>query len=95
MTTCMETWTVADHDTLGAHFGRGLRRNALPSQTDLESRSRGDIQDRLETATGDCAAPYAKNRRSYEVVGKLDPDTLESQLPSFGRTRRILESRLG
>ena len=95
MTTCMETWIVADRDVLVEHFGRGLRQNTLPSQTDLESRSRGDVQNRLENATRDCAAPYARDRRSYDVVGRLNPDTLESHLPSFGRARRILGERLG
>ena len=94
LTTCMETWIVADRAALREHFGQGLRPNGLPLPTNLESRSTSDIQDSLENATRDCAAPYAKGRRSYEVVGKLNPDTLESHLPSFGRARRILDVRL-
>ena len=94
MTTCMETWIVADQSALREHFGQGLRPNALPSPTNLESRPTGDVQSSLENATRDCAAPYTKGPRSYEVVGKLNPDTLESQLPSFGRARRILAGRL-
>ena len=94
MTTCMETWIVADQAALREHFGQGLRPNALPSPTNLESRSTGDVQSSLENATRGCAAPYTKGPRSYEVVGKLNPDTLESSLPSFGRARRILDDRL-
>ena len=94
MTTCMETWIVADQAALREHFGQGLRPNALPSPTNLESRPTGDVQNRLENATRGCAAPYTKGPRSYEVVGKLNPDTLESHLPSFGRARRILADRL-
>ena len=95
MTTCMETWMVADRGALREHFGQGLRPNALSPLTNLERRSRDDVQRSLENATGDCATPYAKGPRSYEVVGKLNPDTLESHLPSFGRARRILDDRLG
>ena len=94
LTTCMETWIVADQVALREHFGQGLRLNALPSPTNLESRSTEDVQNRLENATVGCAAPYAKGPRSYEVVGKLNPDTLESHLPSFRRARRILDNRL-
>ena len=94
MTTCMETWIVADQAALREHFGREFRPNALPSATNLENRSTADVQSRLENATRGCAAPYAKGPRSYEVVGKLNPDTLESPLPSFGRARRILNNRL-
>ena len=97
MTTCMETWIVADQTTLREHFSQGLRPNALPSATNLESRRTGDVQSSLENATRGCAAPYTKGPRSYEVVGKLNPDTLESSLPSFRRARRarrILDNRL-
>ena len=94
MTTCMETWIIADQAALREHFGQGLRPNALPSATNLEGRSTGDIQNGLENATRGCAAPYTKGPRSYEVVGKLNPDTLESSLPSFRRARRILNNRL-
>ena len=94
MTTCMETWMVADRSALRDHFGRNLRPERLPPLTNLERRARGEVQRKLENATRDCAAPYAKGPRSYEVLGKLSPDTLESHLPSFKRTRRILSDRL-
>ena len=94
MTTCMETWMVADHSVLRDHFGPGLRPERLPPLANLERRSRSEVQRGLENATRDCAAPYAKGPRSYEVLGKLSPDTLESHLPSFKRTRRILSDRL-
>ena len=94
MTTCMETWMVADHSALRDHFGQGIRPERLPPLTNLERRARGEVQRGLENATSDCAAPYAKGPRSYDVLGKLSPDTLESRLPSFNRTRRILNDRL-
>ena len=94
MTTCMETWIAADRSALREHFGQGLRPERLPPLTNLERRTRGEVQRGLENATRDCAAPYAKGPRSYDVLDKLSPDTLESRLPSFSRTRRILNDRL-
>ena len=94
MTTCMETWIVADHSALLEHFGQGLRPNALPPLTNLEGISRNDVQSRLENATRDCHAPYEKGPKSYEALGKLNPETLQPVLPSFGRARKILEDIL-
>ncbi len=94
MTTCMETWIITDRSTLARHFGSPLRTSALPSLQDLEARDRQAIQESLEQATRACSGAYRKGKRSFEVLGKLNPDVLEQYLPSFSRSRRILDERL-
>ena len=94
MVTCMETWIVADRQTLNQHFGSPLQTSALPPLDNLEGRSRQDVQDRLERATRDCPGPYSKGPKSFEILGKLNPDVLEQRLPSFRRARRILSDKL-
>ncbi len=95
MTTCMETWIVADLNALDAHFGQRFQPNALPPLHNVESRARGDVQMGLERATRDTAGPYKKGPKSYEVLSKIDPDTIEPHLPSFRRTRKLLGEKLG
>lgn len=94
MTTSMETWIVADVQTLRDHYGSTLRESTLPSLTNLEGRDRKDVFEALEVATRDCSSPYAKGRNSFIVLEKLNPDVLKRHLPSFNRVLRILESRL-
>jgi hypothetical protein len=94
MTTCMETWIIADRATLAKHFGSALRTSALLPLQDLELRDRHAIQDSLEQATRQCSNAYRKGRRSFEVLGRLNPDVLDLHLPSFSRSRRILNERL-
>ena len=94
MTTSMETWIVADRETLHAHFGQHFRDSALPSLDNLENRSRQDVLRRLEHATRDCPATYAKGPKSFEVLGKINPDAIAPNLPSFRRARNILAERL-
>ncbi len=94
MTTCMETWIVADRDVLRAHYGSELQETALPPLDDLEKRRRHDVQDKLKHATRNCPNAYEKGARSFEILGKLTPATLETSLPSFGRVRRILNKKL-
>jgi hypothetical protein len=94
MTTCMETWIVADRDVLSDHYGRELQESALPPLAGMEERGRHDVQNMLEHATRNCANAYEKGIRSFEILGKLTPATLENHLPSFVRVRRILSAQL-
>lgn len=94
MTTCMETWIVADRDTLRQHYGSSLQESALPSLINLEQGNRQDIQERLKRATRNCSNAYQKGKRSFEILGKLEPETMESHLPAFQRAKRILNEKL-
>jgi hypothetical protein len=93
MTTCMETWLVADHDALSKHYGSQLQISALPALHDLEKKSRHKVQDKLAHATRNTSKPFAKGQRSFDLLGELNPSALE-KLPSFARARRILNKNL-
>lgn len=94
MTTCMETWIVADVATLRTHYKRGFQPSALPPLEDLEQRSRHDIQDRLSRATRNCSNAYTKGKRSFIILAELDPNVLSQHLPSFARIKAILQTEL-
>lgn len=94
MTTCMETWIVADREALRAHYGSRLQESALPPLVDLEKRGRHDLHENLVHASRNCSNAYAKGKRSFEVLVKLDPAVLNQHLPSFVRLVRVLSSRL-
>lgn len=94
MTTCMETWIVADVAALRTHYGSQLQISPLPPLVDLEKRSRADIQDRLTRATRDCPNAYVKGKRSFVILAQLNPTVLERALPSFARAKEILNAAL-
>ncbi len=94
MTTCMETWIIVDRAALARHYGQKLRTSLLPSLVNVESRARDDVQNRLVNATSRCSNAYTKGKRSFEVLGEVDPDALSLHLPSFARMVRILRSKL-
>ncbi len=93
ITTCMETWIIVDRSTLEQHYGRHLRVSALPSLSNIESRDRHEIQAKLATATSPCPNAYTKNKRSFEILAKLNPDVLKRHLPSFARALQILNDK--
>jgi Domain of unknown function (DUF4276) len=94
MTTCMETWIVADRAALREHYGHKLQENALPPLDNLENRNRHDVHDSLVHASRNCSNAYSKGKRSFEVLAKLDPAVLKQHLPSFVRVDRILNATL-
>ena len=94
MTTCMESWIVADREALHKHYGSKLQESALPAPVGLESRNRHAVQDALMHATRNCSNAYAKGKRSFEVLGVLNPVALAKLLPSFARMERILNAKL-
>ena len=94
MTTCMETWIVADRAALREHYGPHLQENALPPLIDLEKRDRHEVHDQLVHASRNCSNAYAKGKRSFEVLAKLNPAVLQQHLPSFVRMDRILKANL-
>lgn len=94
MTTCMETWIIADRQALREHFVACLQENALPSTNDLEARDRGFVQESLVNATRNCKNKYAKGKKSFECVAQLDPAELRKYLPSFVRFERVLAENL-
>lgn len=94
MTTCMETWIVSDRAALQGHYGHKLQENALPPLNNLEGRNRHEVHDSLTHASRNCSNAYAKGKRSFEVVGKLDPAELRQHLPSFVRVERVLNANL-
>ncbi len=94
MTTSMETWVVADQETLRRHYGAKLTEAKLPSLHSLEDQDQKVVFGALKAAMKDHTSPYTKGRNSFEGLGQLNPDTLKKHLPSFNRVLKILEDKL-
>ncbi len=94
MTTCMETLIVADREALKEHYDANLQESALPPLANLENRARDEVQEKLSLATRNCKNAYMKGKRSFAILGRLNPETLRKHLPSFARARRILNQKL-
>ena len=94
MTTCMESWIMADRKTLRIFYGSKLHVSSLLPTHDLEERLRHDVQQRLKDATIDCSNGYKKGEQSFKILGSLDPDTLNRYLGHFRRFRRTLDNIL-
>ena len=75
---------------MAAHYGQCLQRSALPAVNNLESKDTKTVQDSLFHATRNCTGPYDKGKKSYELLGQINPAAIDPLLPSFKRARDIL-----
>lgn len=73
MIQCMETWFLADKDTLERYFGQGFNRNALPVRTDIENISKSQVYQCLKDSTRFCTTKgeYDKGSHSFEILGLI------------------------
>lgn len=96
MVQCMETWIVADRDAVEHFFGQDFNKGALPPVNDLEKRPKDDVQAALENATRRCGRDreYRKGKRSFQLLGQLDPETLKKLLPHFSLFCECLNNKL-
>jgi hypothetical protein len=96
MVQCMETWCVADRETLREFFGHTFQESALTPLDSLEARTKESVQEALAKATRDCGRQrvYEKGKRSFELLGRLNPVELRKHLPHFVRLCQMLDARL-
>ncbi len=74
MVQVMESWFLADTDTIETFYGQGFVRGALPRGPKVEDVPKQDILSGLGRATaGTGKGGYHKGAHSFEILEKLDP----------------------
>ena len=81
MVQVMETWFLADRDTLRSYFGAQFAENALRQWLELEAVSKQTVLDALQRATARCQKRYAKGKVSFELLARVDPTRVEAACP--------------
>ncbi len=81
MVQAMETWFLADRDTLRNYFGAQFAENALRQWPELEAVPKQTVFDALDRATARCQKGYAKGKVSFELLARVDPARVEAACP--------------
>ena len=80
MVQTMETWIVADPETLREYYGQGFNAGALPRRPNLEEVSKADVERSLERATaGTQKGRYHKIRHASDLLQRIDPETVKAR----------------
>jgi hypothetical protein len=76
MVVFMESWFLADRDTLQEFFGQGFHAHSLPAVTSsVEGIDKAKIENALKNATKGCKtkAAYSKGLHSFDLLALIDP----------------------
>ena len=94
MVQIMESWFLADRETLEDFYGQRFNVNALPHNPNIEAVSKHDVLNRLAQATRPTQkGSYAKGGHGFAILEKLDPNKVRSASRSAKRfLRAILDS---
>ena len=82
MIQVMETWFLADRDTLQNYFGSSFQAGRLPRQRELESIPKNDVLQSLADATEDCNKRYDKGIVSFAILERVNPALVAKRCPS-------------
>jgi hypothetical protein len=93
MVQAMESWFLADPETLLVFYGQHFNENAIPANQQIERVSKADVFRGLERATRHTKkGPYKKGSHSFEILAALNPDRVENVSP---HAKRFLASLRG
>lgn len=74
MVELMESWFIADIDTLKQYYGQGFNESCLPKQTNIENISKNEVIKALKAATKNTQkGSYSKGRHSLEILERINP----------------------
>ena len=92
MIQMMETWIIADVNTLAKFYGNNFRQSALPRATNLENTQKRDVERALAHATrGTTKGEYQKIKHAKELLERLDPKVVGERCPSCERLFNVLQ----
>lgn len=73
MVQFMETWIIADPETVAAYYGKGFRKKALPAASDPEQIGKARVLAALKQATAATRRRrYDKTRDAPALLERLD-----------------------
>jgi len=93
MAQVMETWLLADPDTLRAYFGSKFKADKIPAWKDLEAQSKTVVFEVLDKATAECDKPYKKGKVSFAILGKINPQKVKEKCPNAKRLLDFLAEK--
>ena len=79
MIQAMETWLLADRNALQDYFGQGFSMSRLPQRDNLESIPKDSLEPSLQRASANCRKQFSKGAISFELLGKVDANTVAQE----------------
>jgi len=82
MVQCMESWFLADKESLQKFYGQHFNIGALPARAEIELIPKADVSNSLANATQHTPkGQYHKTRHGFDLLGLVDPHKVEAASP--------------
>ena len=95
MVQVMETWIVADPNTLAKYYGSRFRADRLPDAANLETIPKRRIMAALPAATRRTQkGAYHKIRHASDILQRIDQRQIRKRCPACDRLFDTLERRI-
>ncbi len=92
MVQVMESWFLADQETLTAYYGQGFLANSLPKQHDIETIPKARVYSTLEHSTRPTQkGRYHKTRHGFELLEQINPRLVRAKSGHADRLFVVLE----
>lgn len=98
MAQVMESWFLADPETLKDFFGSEFNEKALPTASNcVEDVAKTKVYDVLKQATKSCKTKgsYGKGEHSFKLLAKIDPTKVTAASPWAKRFVDELKKKMG
>ena len=80
MVQTMETWIVADLQTLADYYGQRFQANALPSRQNLEDVNKTSVENALKRATRETQkGEYHKIRHASKLLKRMNSERVQQR----------------
>jgi hypothetical protein len=98
MVQVMESWFLADRETLASFFGQGFNGHQLPAVANpIEGIAKAQVYQSLANATKNCKtkAEYGKGEHSFKLLARIDPDKVTAASGWAKRFVAEVKDRMG
>ena len=94
MVQFMESWFMADQETLKSYYGQHFQGRSLPQNPFIEKIPKGDIKQKLKHASRNTSkGAYNKGKHSFEILARLDPEKVRRASPYADRFFKALQDQ--
>lgn len=94
MVQVMESWFLADRDSLTAYYGQGFSVASLPGQPNIELIPKNDVFRALASASRHTTkGEYHKTKHAFDLLERLDPTSVRTASTHAARFFTVLTSQ--
>jgi hypothetical protein len=95
MVQCMESWFLADKQTLSGFYGQGFLTGSLPRRANIEEIPKDDVSRSLQHATRNTKTKgeYHKTRHGFELLSLIDPAKVAKASAHAKRLVKVVKQR--